>query len=105
MELPASRIARLFCRDGTAQPKLRIGTEVRSLLSLWRLADVDVVMPARNAQRNSLVQLVLARLLAVRVHRPHQFVTAVCRLLVQQRRWLQRIELQRRRKPYIALVE
>ena len=40
---------------GAEQAELRVGAEVRGLLSIRRLAEVDVLMPGRNAERNAVV--------------------------------------------------
>jgi len=70
MELTARGVTSFFGGNRTSQPKLRIGTEISRLLSTRNLAEIDVLVPVRNAQRNSIVQFALCRSFSIRVHHP-----------------------------------
>src|ERR1041385_3960095 len=54
----ASRLFASFLRsDRTEQAELRVFAEVRILLSLGRGAEIRVLMPLRDAERNARIQL------------------------------------------------
>jgi hypothetical protein len=57
-ELPARRITGFFSGNGAAQAEFCIGAKVGRLLSRRRFAKINMLVPARNAQRDAVVLLV-----------------------------------------------
>jgi hypothetical protein len=83
-ELPARRITGFFSGNGAAQAEFCIGAKVGRLLSRRRFAKINMLVPARNAQRDAVVLNVRSCLHPVRVHRSDQLVPAIRRLFVKQ---------------------
>ncbi len=67
-------------------------------------ADVDVPMPARDAERDALVQLIFGCVGAGRVHHALQLVFLGRSSAVEQRCWLTRVEMEVR-LPGIGVVD
>src|SRR5580704_9674989 len=81
-ELTTGGVAGFLCGDRAEQAELREGAEILGLLSGRSLAEIDVLMPAGDAQRNAVVELVLGCGDAIGVHRSYELVAAVGGLLV-----------------------
>src|SRR5580693_3656011 len=94
MKFSACGVTRFLRCDGTTQAELRVGTKICGLLSGRSFAEIDVLMPARNAQRNAAVELILAGVDAVGIHGSDKLVSAVSGLLVEQRSRLRWIEVE-----------
>src|SRR5207302_9495899 len=70
--------------DRSLEPELRIRSQHFLLAGLWRGAEIHVPMPLRDAERNTLVQVVFGETLGSRVHHTRQPVV-VAMSLVEQR--------------------
>src|SRR5271154_1993505 len=92
MKLSALGLTSFLGSDRTHQAELRMRTEILELPSGGRFAEIDVLMPARDAKRDSFVQLLLTGVNSIGVHHSYQFVSAVRCFLVEQRGRLQRIK-------------
>src|SRR5882672_10069677 len=87
-EFSARSVARFFCGNGAAQAKL--GTRSQHSLSPFVVihagrgcAEIYMLVPLRDAQRNALIEVVFRQTLGCRVHHANQLV-AVAFFFVQQ---------------------
>jgi hypothetical protein len=60
-------------------------------------------MPARNAERNALIQFLLRRFDAIGVHSAHELIAAIRRLYIKQGRGFERVEVRPGRKAVLVL--
>jgi hypothetical protein len=101
----AGSVAGFLCMDGAEQAEFCVGTEVGSQLPRGRLAEIHVLMPARDAERNAAVDLVLVGVDAVSVHNADEFVAAIGSFAIEQRGGLERIKVAASRKSVCGLGE
>ena len=90
----AGRIAGFLGGDRAYETELCIRAEVLVFLAFRRGAEVDVLVPARDAERDAVVQLVFRGGYAVGVHGADEFVAAVWRFGVEQRGGFEGIEVE-----------
>src|SRR5215471_16175029 len=105
MELAACGFTCLVRGDGAEQSKFCVGAEVCGFLSGRGFAEVDVLMPVRDAERDALVQLILRSVDAVGVHGADELVSTVSRFLVEQRGRLEGIEVRTRLESKLVLCK
>src|SRR5580658_4289809 len=84
MKGAARGIAGFLRSDRSSQTKLRMRAQVFALSAGGCCTEIHVLMPLRNAERNALVQFILAETLGRGVHHANQFVI-VTMLLIEQR--------------------
>src|SRR5450755_271031 len=71
---PTRGVASLSRRDRTAQTKLRSRAQYVCLLVSRSLAEIHMLVPLRDAQRNALIQIVFGETFWCGVHRADQLV-------------------------------
>src|SRR5215468_163966 len=91
MEGSAIRFALVLGGNRPSESEFRIGAPHLALPVPRRRAEVHMLVPLGDAQRNTLIELILTKALRSRVHHPNQLV-ALALLLVQQRRRMLGIE-------------
>ena len=102
---PALGLTLFLGSDRTQQAELGMRPKILGPLSGWRFAEIDVLVLARDAQRDSLVQLLVAGVDPICVHHAYQRVSTVRSFVVEQRGRLQRIEMPPSSRPYSCLVK
>jgi len=105
MEGSARSVAALLSRNRSAETKLRMRTEIFRLAARRCGAEINVLVPLCNAQRNAFVELIFGEALGRCVHYSDQFVIVTV-LFIQQRRRMIGIETHERfhRKSIIGEV-
>src|SRR5947199_7896721 len=68
MEFAAVRIAVFFCGNRPEQTEFRVRSEIFFLAARGSSTEIHMFMPLRDAERNTVVEFVLAEALWRRVH-------------------------------------
>src|SRR6202521_4795630 len=93
MKLSTVGVAFRLSGDRSLEAELGIRSQHFLLAALWRGAEIHVLMPLRDAERNALVQVVFREVLGGCIHHARQPVV-IATLLIEQRRRMLGIEFE-----------
>src|SRR5579872_3598922 len=84
MKCSSGRVARILGGDGSVKTEERMGSQGLPLFAPRRGAEIHMLVPLRDAQRNSLVEFVFGKALRRGVHDADEFVI-VAMLFIKKR--------------------
>src|SRR3974390_1070868 len=91
MKRATGGVARGLRRDGTAKTELRVRKQGFRLSAFGGRAEIHVLMPLRDAERNALVEIIFGKTFRCGIHDADEGVTVTV-FLVKQRRRMLRVE-------------